>query len=90
MEYWRKKFPDNIYDLYYEKLIKNTEIEIKNMIKFCDLEWQEKCLDFHKTKRSIKTLSVAEARKPIYKSSLSGSSNFESYLKKSFDEIKKF
>ena len=90
MEYWRKKFPDNIYDLNCEKLIKNPEIEIKNMIKFCDLEWQEKCLDFHKTKRSIKTLSVAEARKPIYKSSLSGSSNFESYLKKSFDEIKKF
>jgi hypothetical protein len=60
------------------------------MIKFCDLEWQDKCLDFHKTKRSIKTLSVAEARKPIYKSSLSGSSNFEGYLKKSFDEIKKF
>ena len=90
MEYWRKKFPNNIYDLNYEKLIKNPEIEIKNMIKFCDLEWQDKCLDFHKTKRSIKTLSVAEARKPIYKSSLSGSSNYESYLKKSFDEIKKF
>ena len=90
MEYWRKKFPNNIYDLNYEELIKNPEIEIRNMIKFCDLEWQNKCLDFHKTKRSIKTLSVAEARKPIYKSSLSGSSNFEGYLKKSFDEIKKF
>ena len=88
MDYWKKKFPNTIYDLSYEKLISDQNIEIKKLIKFCNLEWQEQCLNFHKTKRSIKTLSVAEARKPIYKSSLSGSSNFKPFFKKSFDILK--
>ena len=88
MEFWKKKFPNTIYDLSYEGLINDQSIEIKKLIKFCDLEWQDQCLDFHKSKNSIKTLSVAEARKPIYKSSLSGSSNFKQFFMRSFDILK--
>ena len=89
MNFWKKTFPEEIYDLNYEKLINNPQSEIKNLIKFCDLEWEDNCLEFYNTKRSIKTLSVSEARKPIYKSSLSSSANFEKYLKKSFDKLNK-
>ena len=87
MKFWKKIFPNYIYDLVYEKLINNPEEEIKNLINFCDLNWDDKCLNFYKTKRSIKTLSVAEARKPIYKSSLSSSLNYEPFLKDSFDKL---
>ena len=87
MKFWIKIFPNYIYDLVYEKLINNPEEEIKNLINFCDLNWDNKCLNFYKTKRSIKTLSVAEARKPIYKSSLSGSLNYEPFLKDSFIKL---
>ena len=90
MNFWNKLFPEKIYNLEYEKLINNPNNEIKNLINFCDLEWEDNCLTFHNTKRSIKTLSVSEARKPIYKSSLSGSSNFQSYLKNSFEKLEKF
>ena len=89
MSYWKKKFPKNIYDLIYEDLINRPNEEIKKLIEFCDLEWDENCLKFYDTKSSIKTLSVAEARKPIYKSSISSSSNFNDYLKTSFDKLKK-
>ena len=87
MEYWKKKFPNTIYDLNYEELINDPTFKIKELIKFCNLDWQENCLHFYDSKRSIKTLSVAEARKPIYKSSLSGSSNFEPFLKHSFSKL---
>ena len=69
------------------KKLNNPNNEIKNLIKFCELEWEDSCLDFYNTKRSIKTLSVSEARKPIYKSSLSGSSNFSPYLKNAFEKL---
>lgn len=89
VEFWKKKFPGTIYDLSYEKLINNPKLEIKELIKFCELDWQENCLHFYKNKKSIKTLSVAEARKPIYKTSLSGSSNFEPFLKDAFEKLEK-
>lgn len=89
MSYWKRKFPNNIYDLIYEDLINKPNEEIKRLIEFCDLEWDENCLKFYDAKSSIKTLSVAEARKPIYKSSISSSSNFKDYLKTSFDKLEK-
>ena len=89
MSYWKRKFPKNIYDLIYEDLINKPNEEIKRLIEFCDLEWDENCLKFYDAKSSIKTLSVAEARKPIYKSSISSSSNFKDYLKTSFDKLEK-
>ena len=87
MNYWKKKFPHNIYDLIYEDLINKSDEEIKKLIKFCELEWDDNCLKFYDTKSSIKTLSVAEARKPIYKSSLSSADNFKKYLQNSFDKL---
>ncbi len=89
MNFWNKLFSKKIYHLEYEKLISNPDGEIKNLIKFCDLEWEDNCINFYKTKRSIKTLSVSEARKPIYKSSLSSSSNFNPYLKNAFEKLDK-
>ena len=89
MNFWKTKFPNKIYDLNYEKLINNPNSEIKKMIQFCDLDWQEDCLNFYNNKKSIKTLSVAEARKPIYKSSLSGSKNYEIFFEEYFKELDK-
>jgi len=89
MNFWNELFTKKIYHLEYEKVINNPNDEIKNLIKFCDLEWEDNCLNFYNTKRSIKTLSVSEARKPIYKSSLSGSSNYSPYLKNTFEKLDK-
>ncbi len=87
MNFWDKQFPEKIYHLEYEKLIDNPSNEITSLIKFCDLEWEDNCLNFYNNKRSIKTLSVAEARKPIYKSSLSSSTNFNPFLKNAFEKL---
>jgi len=41
MNFWNEKFPNSIYDAKYEKIIEDPENEIKNMIKFCNLDWEE-------------------------------------------------
>ena len=79
--FWKQKLPSFIYEAKYENIVKNSEEEIKNLIKFCNLEWDPDCLNFHKKKKTpIQTVSVAQARKPIYKTSVNSNSGFTSYL----------
>ena len=81
MIFWNKKYENSILEVKYEDLINNNETEIKKIIEFCDLNWEENCLSFYKNKTPIKTMSTAQARKPIYKSSLNGFEKFKQYLK---------
>jgi len=80
MNFWNEKFPNAIYDVEYEKIIEDPENEIKNMIKFCNLDWEEDCLQFYNNKTPIKTLSTAQARRPIYKSSKNSFEKFAPFL----------
>jgi nucleoid DNA-binding protein len=72
----------------YENLIENNVIETKKIINFCNLEWDQNCLRHDKNKSTIKTASVSQARKPIYKSSLNLSDNYSKYLKEMFSLLK--
>ena len=80
MLFWKDKYGDFILDIKYENLIKNNVEEIKKIVKFVGLSWEEQCLAFHKNKTPIKTMSTAQARQPIYKSSLNLFEKFGKYL----------
>jgi len=82
MKFWKKYFSNSIYDLNYENLVTNSEEEIKNLIKFCELNWDPNCLKHYENKRLIKTVSFNQARKPIYKSAIKSSNMYEKYLDK--------
>ena len=89
MNFWKFKISDFIYEANYEKIVGNQEEEIKKIIKFCDLQWSETCLNYHKnTKTPIKTVSFVQARKPVYQSSVNSSSNYEKFLSKMFNLVK--
>ena len=81
IDFWKSKYPNSILDIQYEKLISNKDHEIKKVIKFCSLDWEENCLSFHNNKTPIKTMSTAQARKPIYKSSLNAFDKFKEYFR---------
>ena len=76
MLYWNKIYKNKFYEIDYEKLVKNKEEEIKNILKYLDLDWDENCLNFHKNKRSVSTASLAQVRKPIYNSSVEKWKNY--------------
>ena len=82
IRFWKKYFSNNIYDLKYENLVTNSEEEIKNLIKFCELNWDPNCLKHDENKRQIQTVSFNQARKPIYKSAIKSSNMYEKYLDK--------
>jgi hypothetical protein len=71
MEHWEKVLPEGaLITVKYEDVVADTEKEAKRLIEFLELPWNEKCLDFHKSDRPVKTASVAQVRKPIYKSAV--------------------
>ena len=77
MTYWNNIFGNEILNFQYEDLIKNPETQIKSLINFCDLNWEENCLNFYKNNNPIKTLSVNQANQRIYKTSVNKSELFE-------------
>ena len=76
-QFWKKKIPESIYEIRYEELINYPEKNIKDLVDYCELDWDESCLDFHKNKSAIKTLSVNQARKKIYSSSVNSFSKYQ-------------
>jgi len=89
MKFWETKLGKFIYEVNYEKLVKNKDDETKKMINYCELEWDEACLNHHENKKTpIKTVSISQARKPIYQSSVNSNSNYEKYLNEMFSKIK--
>ena len=70
IENFKKIFPNFIYELQYEKLVNDPEIESKKLLKHCNLPWDKKCLEFYKRKDIIsKTASNIQIRQAIYKHS---------------------
>ena len=81
MEFWNSKKNNNILNVKYEELINDNENKIREIINYCELDWEESCLSFHSNKTPIKTMSTAQARKPIYKSSLNIFDKYKKHLK---------
>ena len=85
MNYWKSKFKQEIYDIDYENIIKNPEEEIKNLVSFCKLGWNENYLKFYENKKTVSTASLAQVRSPLYKSSIKKWEKFSEEL----NELKK-
>lgn len=71
MDYWRETLPAHaVMDVGYEALVSDQEKETRRLLEFCGLPWDDACLSFYKTQRAVQTASIAQVRKPIYKSSV--------------------
>ena len=81
MNFWNNLFKNKIYNIEYENLIKDSEKEIKNLVNYCDLVWDENCMSFYNNKKSVSTASLFQVRNPIYKSSIEKWKNYSEGLK---------
>ena len=80
MNFWRKNFPNTIYDLNYDALTQDQEGETRKLLDYIQLGWEEQCLDFHKTKRAVRTVSSTQVRQKIYRGSSEEWRKYEEYL----------
>lgn len=88
MAHWRKVLPAGAFmDVQYEDIVADQEAEAHRMLDFCELEWNDACLDFYKHKRSVRTASLAQVRQPIYNSSVERWRPYEKFLGPLFDGL---
>ena len=80
MDFWHQTFPDKIYDLCYEDLTTNQEEETRKLLEYCELDWDENCLNFHTSKRAVKTASALQVRQKMYQGSSEAWKKHEEYL----------
>jgi tetratricopeptide (TPR) repeat protein len=71
MEHWRQVLPAGVMlDVHYEDVVDDLEGQGRRIISHCGLEWEEACLDFHRTQRPVQTASSVQVRQPIYRGSV--------------------
>ena len=88
MDYWRTLLPTGSFlDVQYEDIVADKESQARRIIDFCDMEWNDACLDFHKLERSVSTASMTQVRKPIYKSSVERWRAYEKHLGPLLDSL---
>lgn len=81
MEHWRKLLPPGAFlDVQYEDIVTDLEGQARRIIEYCELEWDDGCLDFYKIRRTVQTASVSQVRQPIYKSSVQRWRVYEKFL----------
>lgn len=87
MAHWEAATPNFIHEACYEKMVGETEAQTRLLLDFCDLEWDDACLEFHKSKRPVKTASSEQVRKPVYKTSIQGWKKYEKQLAPMLGEL---
>jgi tetratricopeptide (TPR) repeat protein len=71
MAHWRNVLPPGVMlEVQYEELVDNLEQQARQIIAHCGLEWDDACLEFYKAERPVRTISHAQVRQPIYRSSV--------------------
>jgi len=80
MDHWKTALPLNIFEVQYENMIADQEGMTRKLIDFLGLEWDDACLDFHQTERSVLTLSRWQVRQPIYTTSVKRWKHYDKHL----------
>jgi len=80
MQHWHSVLPDYICETHYESVVADLEAEVRRLLDFCGLPFDEQCLKFHETRRAVRTASSEQVRQPIYSTSVNLWRNFESHL----------
>jgi tetratricopeptide (TPR) repeat protein len=81
MAHWHDVLPPGrVIDVPYEELVGDLEGAARRIVAACGLDWDPRCLDFHRTKRPIRTTSSVQVRQPIYDSSVGRGRRYEKLL----------
>jgi hypothetical protein len=72
--------PGRVHRVSYERLVSETETEIRHLLQYLNLPFEPACLEFHKTARVVTTRSSEQVRRPIYKAAVDRWRNYEQWL----------
>lgn len=80
MTHWDEVLPGKVLRVHYEHVVDDAESQVRRILEFLDVPFEEACLSFYQTDRSVRTPSSEQVRQPIYRRGLEYWRNFEPYL----------
>jgi len=80
MDIWTEADPKRITRVEYEKLVNDPEYQVRRLLDFFGLGWDERCMRFYESRRVVKTTSYDQVRQPLYRSSLRRWENYAPYV----------
>lgn len=84
MDHWDAVLPGKVLRVQYEDVVSDTEVQVRRLLDYCALPFEESCLQFHQTERAVRTASSEQVRQPIYSGAVEHWRNYGPYL----DELK--
>lgn len=80
MAHWKALWPADILELDYDALVADPEPNIRALVDFCGLDWEDACLEPHEATDTVRTASAWQVREPLYRSSSGRWRNYEGHL----------
>jgi len=81
MSHWDTVLPDKILRVQHEDVINDLQSQVERLLSFCGLDFEQSCVDFHQSKRPVRTPSSEQVRQPIYKTGMHLWKNYAAFLK---------
>ena len=80
MDHWHEVLPGRCLTVQYEEVVTDFENQVRRLLEYCELPFEDACINFHKTERPVRTASSEQVRQPVYSKSVNFWRNHEEYL----------
>lgn len=80
MDHWDTVLPGKILRVRYEDVVADLDTQVRRLLDYCELPFEDACINFHQTERAVRTASSEQVRQPIFKSGVDQWENFSEYL----------
>jgi len=80
MNYWDQALPGQVHRIQHEDVVADLETEVRRLLDYLELPFEQSCVEYHKTERNVRTPSSEQVRQPIFTSSLEQWKNYEPWL----------
>lgn len=80
MNHWQQIYGDQIITVIYEQVVSDLDSEVRRILEYCGLPFEQNCLEFYNTDRAVRTASSEQVRQPIYRSGLDAWKPYRNHL----------
>jgi len=80
MDHWQEVLPGRVLQVNYEEVVADLDGQVRRLLDYCELPWEDACLDFHENTRPVNTASAEQVRQPIYTDAIDFWKHYESQL----------
>ena len=87
MDHWQDVLPGRVLTVQYEDLVTDFDRQLRRLLDYCELPWEDACANFHETDRPVRTASSEQVRQPIYANSIHFWRNYQAHLGELIDVL---